>query len=96
MPNPPDASRHKQFGSTHWSLVLDAGRDSSPTSQQALAELCETYWYPLYAFVRRQGFDSADAQDLTQGFFARLLEKRDLADVDREKGALPLVPIGST
>ena len=86
MPNPSDTSRHKQFASTHWSLVLDAGRDSSPTSEQALAALCETYWYPLYAFVRRQGYESSDAQDLTQGFFARLLEKRDLASVNRDKG----------
>jgi RNA polymerase sigma-70 factor (ECF subfamily) len=67
-------------------MVVDAGRESSPTSKQALAQLCESYWYPLYAFVRRQGYSSADAQDLTQGFFARLLDKRDLAQVDREKG----------
>lgn len=67
-------------------MVLDAGRASSPTAEQALATLCETYWYPLYAFVRRQGYESANAQDLTQGFFLRLLEKRDFADVNREKG----------
>lgn len=81
-----DASRHQQFASTHWSIVLDAGRDSSPTSLKALAQLCDTYWYPLYAFVRRQGHAAADAQDLTQGFFLRLLDKRDFASVDREKG----------
>lgn len=78
--------RQANFASTHWSMVVDAGRESSPTSKQALAQLCESYWYPLYAFVRRQGYSSADAQDLTQGFFARLLDKRDLAQVDREKG----------
>jgi RNA polymerase sigma-70 factor (ECF subfamily) len=67
-------------------MVVDAGRENSPTSEQALAALCETYWYPLYAFVRRQGYQPAEAQDLTQGFFARLLEKRDFSGVDREKG----------
>ncbi|MFV1963894.1 MAG: RNA polymerase sigma factor [Pirellulaceae bacterium] len=88
MPTPKSSSvsRHQQFASTHWSIVLDAGRDSSPTSEQALSTLCETYWYPLYAFVRRQGYESSDAQDLTQGFFLRLLEKRDFANVDRQKG----------
>jgi len=77
---------HRQFASTHWSVVLQAGRQSSPTSERALATLCELYWYPLYAFVRRQGYPAADAQDLTQGFFLRLLQKRDFANVDREKG----------
>lgn len=82
----PDSSRPQQFASTHWSVVLQAGRESSPQSEEALATLCEQYWYPLYAFVRRQGYAVADAQDLTQGFFARLLEKRDFANVDRQKG----------
>ena len=76
-------------------MVLDAGRDSSPTSEQALSKLCETYWYPLYAFVRRQGYESLDAQDLTQGFFLKLLEKRDFADVDREKGRFRLFLLAS-
>jgi len=65
---------------------LAAGRDSSPEAKTALATLCETYWFPLYAFVRRQGYDAQDAQDLTQGFFTRLLEKKDLRDVQRERG----------
>src|SRR5687767_7005865 len=64
-----------QFTTTHWSVVLAAGDTSSPQSDLALAELCRTYWYPLYAFVRRKGNSPHDAQDLTQAFFARLLEK---------------------
>jgi RNA polymerase sigma-70 factor (ECF subfamily) len=67
-------------------MVLRASASSSPQSAAALAALCESYWYPLYAFARRQGHDSVEAQDLTQSFFARLLEKRDLAGVDRGKG----------
>jgi len=60
-----------QFASTHWSTVLAAGDSTSPDSQEALERLCRTYWYPLYAFVRRKGYSPADAQDLTQGFFER-------------------------
>ena len=65
-----------------------AARDGrlSTGAREALAELCATYWYPLYAFVRRKGYDAETAQDLVQGFFARLLEKGDLAAVQREKG----------
>ena len=63
------------FATTHWSVVLAAGQGASPDAQQALERLCRTYWYPLYAFVRRQGRNPEEAQDLTQGFFARLLEK---------------------
>lgn len=64
---------------------MQAGTDS-PQSHQALETLCRNYWYPLYAYVRRQGHSAHDAQDLTQAFFARLLEKNYLADVQREKG----------
>jgi RNA polymerase sigma-70 factor (ECF subfamily) len=67
-------------------MVIAAGRNDTIRSQAALERLCSIYWYPLYAFVRRQGFVAADAQDLTQSFFARLIEKQDLADVDRAKG----------
>lgn len=74
------------FGTTHWSVVLAAqGGDSVPAGK-ALAALCETYWYPLYAFVRRRGHGPHDAQDLTQAFFEKLLEKNYLADVVRERG----------
>ena len=74
------------FLSTHWSVVLAAGRSDSVSAQAALAWLCTNYWYPLYAYVRRQGHTADDARDLTQEFFARLLAKNYLADVAREKG----------
>ena len=74
------------FATTHWSVVLTAQRSDSTHAQAALSKLCQTYWYPLYAFVRRQGHRPHDAQDLTQEFFARLLAKNYLADVGREKG----------
>ncbi len=64
-----------QFATTRWSIVLSAGHTSSPDSSRALESLCETYWYPLYAYVRRRVPDVSEAQDLTQAFFAELLEK---------------------
>jgi DNA-directed RNA polymerase specialized sigma24 family protein len=76
----------KWFTTTHWSVVLAAGQDSSAEAAAALESLCRTYWYPLYAYVRRQGYSPHDAQDLTQEFFARLLDKKYLASVEREKG----------
>jgi RNA polymerase sigma factor (sigma-70 family) len=76
----------RRFATTRWSLVLAAGKRNSPQSAAALAALCETYWYPLYAYVRRRGHDADEAQDLTQAFFARLLEKNDLAAAQRERG----------
>ena len=78
--------RHARFDTTHWSLVLAAGGDESSQARQALAALCETYWYPLYAYVRRQNHDADDARDLTQAFFARLIEKQDVQDARRERG----------
>src|SRR4051812_28338630 len=72
-----DPAEH--FATTHWSLVLEAGRRNSPQSMAALATLCEMYWYALYAFIRRRGNDADEAQELTQAFFARILEKNDLA-----------------
>ena len=74
------------FTTTHWSLVLNAQDTASPLAAAALEKLCRAYWYPLYVYVRRQGEDEESAKDLTQGFFARLLEKRYLAQVHREKG----------
>jgi RNA polymerase sigma factor (sigma-70 family) len=74
------------FATTHWTVVLSAGHSETTRGRDALAALCETYWYPLYAFVRRQGHSPHDAEDLTQGFFARLLESESLASVSREKG----------
>ena len=71
---------------THWSVILAAADGSSPESDRALATLCRTYWYPLYAFVRRQGHPAHEAEDLTQEFFARILEKQYLGGVGPEKG----------
>ena len=75
------------FATTHWSVVLEA-QGESPAAQEALEKLCRTYWRPLYAFVRQQGIDPEEARDLTQGFFALLLERRDLDAVRKEKGRL--------
>jgi RNA polymerase sigma-70 factor (ECF subfamily) len=74
------------FATTHWSAVLQAGRPDSPETARALAELCRVYWYPLYAYVRRQGFDVPTAQDLTQDFFAKMLEKNYVGIADRKRG----------
>src|SRR6266481_9104412 len=75
------------FVTTHWSVVLTA-RGESPAAQEALGKLCRIYWWPLYGFVRREGYTPEEAQDLTQGFFALLLERRDLDVVRKEKGRL--------
>src|SRR6266516_4742784 len=75
------------FATTHWSVVL-AAQDRSPAADEALEKLCRTYWWPLYGFVRRQGYGPEEAQDFTQDFFALLLERRDLDAVRREKGRL--------
>lgn len=75
-----------QFDTTHWSVVMVAGKDSSAVAREAMEKLCRCYWYPLYAFIRRRGYEAPEAQDLTQSFFARLLEKDYLSAVDRSKG----------
>ena len=74
------------FSRTHWSVVVAARGEDSPDARAALERLCRNYWLPIYAFVRRQGHSPHDAQDLTQGFFARLLGKNFLSGVDRSKG----------
>lgn len=74
------------FRTTHWSVVLAAAHTDSPQCQSALTALCQSYWYPLYAFARRQGRNPQDAEDVTQEFFARLLAKNGLASVRRENG----------
>jgi RNA polymerase sigma factor (sigma-70 family) len=81
-PSPPD----RGFATTRWSLVLSAGQRSSPESDDALAELCRRYWYPLYAYIRRRLGDVHEARDLTQEFFARLLEKNTLALAQPQRG----------
>ena len=78
--------QQKSFATTHWSLVAEAGGEASPECRAALATLCELYWYPLYAFVRRKGYQAAEAQDLTQSFFAELLEKERLQLADQQRG----------
>lgn len=74
------------FATTRWTLISAAGRDATPESRRALAELCEAYWYPLYAFLRRKALSPEDAQDVTQAFFAELLEKGRLQMADQRRG----------
>ena len=74
------------FATTHWTVVLAAGRDRSEAAAAALEELCRTYWYPLYAYLRRKGYSEHDAQDLTQGFIFQLLERRSIEKVEPQKG----------
>lgn len=78
--------RKPNFDTTKWSMVLKARDASDPRSRDALCRLCEAYWYPLYFFVRRQGHQHQDALDLTQGYFAMLLEKQTLKDVRPDAG----------
>ena len=74
------------FVTTHWSVVLAAGRTDTTNAQYALTRLCQSYWYPLYAYVRRRGHSPQDAEDLTQDFFARFLAQKWVERADREKG----------
>ena len=74
------------FATTRWTLVLAAGDAAHPAGAEALEELCRRYWFPLYAFIRRKGYDAHHAQDLTQGFFELLLERNDLAGLVRGEG----------
>ena len=87
------SSRDASFATTRWSVVLTAGRRSSADADQALAELCRGYWFPLYAYVRRRVGSVEEARDLTQEFFARLLEKNILA-VARPQRPAALVILG--
>ena len=91
MPKSENRNRSTQtgdgyFATTHWSIILNARGTDTKVARDALEKLCRSYWYPLYAFVRRHGNGPHDAQDLTQAFFARLLEKNYLEEVDRAKG----------
>ena len=87
-PEPPthDAILGENFPATHWTVVFAAGRKSHPGFDGALAAVCTQYWFPLYAFVRRKGLSREEAEDLTQGFFAVLLEKNYLGAVDPQRG----------
>src|SRR5262245_45325729 len=80
--NPPSGA----FPATHWSIVVAAGENGVPHATAALERLCRAYWPPIYAFIRRRGADPHDAEDLTQAFFAFLLEREPLKSVDRAKG----------
>lgn len=75
-----------RFASTRWTMVTAAGGPSDPRARNALAELCQIYWPPLYGYLRRRGHDREEAQDLTQGFFARLLERKDIQSADPARG----------
>ncbi|HEX3798436.1 MAG TPA: sigma-70 family RNA polymerase sigma factor [Verrucomicrobiae bacterium] len=78
--------RNAAFATTHWSIVLEASRGELVQSAAAMEKLCQRYWYPIYAFVRRRGSDRQEAEDLTQAFFAHLLERDTLKKVDPKKG----------
>jgi RNA polymerase sigma factor (sigma-70 family) len=82
------------FTTTHWSVVLEA-QGESPAAQEALEKLCRTYWRPIFAFLRRQGLPPAEAEDLTQGFFAQLLERKSFDAVRKEKGRLRSYLLGA-
>jgi RNA polymerase sigma factor (sigma-70 family) len=86
-PSVPAPSEAVVFATTHWTVVLQAQGDSS-AAQEALEKLCRTYWRPIYSFLRRQGIATEEAEDITQGFFAVLLERKDLSTVRKEKGRL--------
>jgi RNA polymerase sigma factor (sigma-70 family) len=81
-----DSSQQRRFATTHWSVVIAAGRPDEPAAQEALATLCTEYWYPLYAYVRRRGHQPAEAQDLTQGFIVQLLEHNTVQAADQTRG----------
>lgn len=81
-----DVSRVPVFATTHWTVVLAAGKRSTPQADEAVEQLCKTYWFPLYAYVRRRGCTKEDAEDLTQAFFARFLAKNYLAGLSAEHG----------
>ena len=85
-PSAGNTGRQPAFVTTHWSVVITAGHSDTTRARDALGRLCQTYWHPLYAYVRRLGHSPHDAQDLTQEFFARLLGKNYLAGADESKG----------
>jgi len=93
----PANTREGLFASTRWTVVLEAGDSQTPSGEalSALSELCRIYWRPIFLFLRRQGSSPDDAQDLTQGFFAHLIESRAYARADREKGRFRSFMLGA-
>src|SRR5262245_7659983 len=87
-----DTPVHDVFVTTRWTVVLSAGRKSSAQSDRALGELCQTYWYPLYAYVRRQGRTKEDAEELVPGLFAPVLEKKLPRRAQRRTWKIPRLP----
>jgi RNA polymerase sigma factor (sigma-70 family) len=85
-PSPATGAKSDVFATTHWTAVMAAGRGSSPEAEVALEELCRTYWFPLYVYVRRQTPTREDAEDLTQAFFARFLKQNYLEKLTGQKG----------
>ena len=85
-PKKPSAQTSREFESTRWSLILTASQGAESHRRRALSELCEVYWPPVYAYARRRGKSTHDAQDLTQAFFARLLENNAIAAANPERG----------
>ena len=83
---PPSPPLQREFATTRWSIVISAGRTSTPDSKQALESLCETYWYPLYAYVRRRVPNVDEAHDMTQAFFAELLERNYVGTAEPQRG----------
>jgi RNA polymerase sigma-70 factor (ECF subfamily) len=94
-PSAAPARGSEGFVTTHWSVVVAAGDSSSASVHAALEKLCRSYWYPLYVFVRRQGKTDEEAKDLTQAFFARLLERNYVRQADRERGRFRSFLIGA-
>jgi RNA polymerase sigma-70 factor (ECF subfamily) len=82
----PEGAGNPVFATTHWSVVVAAGDGSNPSAEAALASLCQTYWFPLYAHIRRRGHDPENARDLTQGLFLALLSRDGIARARQEKG----------
>lgn len=83
---PEDIARHRVFATTHWSVVLGAANEEPTDAKKALETLCRAYWYPIYVYVRRKGHGADEAEDLTQQFFAQLIEKGHLRQADQSKG----------
>jgi RNA polymerase sigma factor (sigma-70 family) len=82
----PSGTSHRTFATTSWTVVREAGAGDTPQTEAALEKLCTTYWFPIYAYIRRRGHSKEDAEDLTQGFFARLLSRNLLDAADAERG----------